>query len=175
MLLFVHASIEIKPIEDQMAAFWCLKEIRHDDVYTTKERLCKRHFEKNVRCDQNGWFVVLLPFKDTLKLEKIIRYSFKTILALEGRFQSDDNWKTEYVNCIKEYIKLGHMSFVQPIIPKYRCYYLPHLAIYKESSISTKFRVVFDASAKTNTNLFEWRIIKSTVYKRRAGFHHVKI
>ncbi|XP_062541079.1 uncharacterized protein LOC134209115 [Armigeres subalbatus] len=33
------------------------------------------------------------------------------------------------------------------------CYFLPHHAVYKESSSSTKIRVVFDASAKTTSGL----------------------
>jgi hypothetical protein len=77
----------------------------------------------------------------------------RRFLALERHFQSDDNLKIEYAKFMKEYIELGHMSIAHLPIPEERCYYIPHHAVHKESSISTKLRVVFDASAKTDTNL----------------------
>lgn len=52
-----------------------------------------------------------------------------------------------------EYITLGHMELAEHAVPENRCYYLPHHAVYKESNSSTKLRVVFNASAKTNTNV----------------------
>ena len=52
---------------------------------------------------------------------------------------------------MEEYISLGHMT---------RCdddtnegYYLPHHAVIKESSETTRVRVLFDGSAKTTTGL----------------------
>jgi len=57
---------------------------------------------------------------------------------------------------MNEYIELGHMSIVNvnpDVSMTDRHYYLPHHAVLKESSTSTKLRVVFDASAKTDTNI----------------------
>lgn len=58
------------------------------------------------------------------------------------------NLKENYNEILEEYIKLGHMSSVnnQPTDPS--AYYLPHHAVFKETSMTNKVRVVFDGSAK---------------------------
>lgn len=54
-----------------------------------------------------------------------------------------------------EYLSLGHMEIVEPeerdIYMQHN--YLPHHAVIKESSITTKLRVVFDAACKTDTGV----------------------
>lgn len=55
---------------------------------------------------------------------------------------------------MNKYQKLGHMT----LIIKYEnntvpIYYLPHHSVERPDHITTKMRVVFDASAKTSTNV----------------------
>jgi len=47
-----------------------------------------------------------------------------------------------------EYMSLGHMVEVNAEGK----YYLPHQAVIRDASLTTKLRVVFYASAKTNNN-----------------------
>jgi hypothetical protein len=69
---------------------------------------------------------------------------------MEKKFERDKDLKEEYVKFMEEYENLGHMERIQEnemeIVGK-TCY-LPHHAIRKESSTSTKLRVIFDASCK---------------------------
>jgi hypothetical protein len=59
-----------------------------------------------------------------------------------------------YSNFMKEYLELGHMELVPSgEIDKRNSCYLPHHAVIKDSSTTTKLRVVFDGSSKTSNGL----------------------
>ncbi|XP_044005480.1 uncharacterized protein LOC122850390 [Aphidius gifuensis] len=66
-----------------------------------------------------------------------------------------------YCEFMTEYESQGHMVKASPVEDHSKCYYLPHHSVIKESSTSTKLRVVFNGSQKTNTgeslndNLYE--------------------
>ena len=55
---------------------------------------------------------------------------------------------------MRKYIELGHMESVSNV-DKYaaNAYYLPHHPVIKESSTTTKLKVLFDASAKFTTGV----------------------
>ena len=57
---------------------------------------------------------------------------------------------------INEYFELGHMEPVPPEdldIPSHKVFYMPIHAVSKNTSMSTKLRIVFDASAKSSTGI----------------------
>ena len=60
-----------------------------------------------------------------------------------------------FQSVVEEYLDLGHAQ----LVPAHNLnnpsehYYLPMHGVVKESSTSTKLRVVFDASAKTSTSI----------------------
>ncbi|XP_055838413.1 uncharacterized protein LOC129906619 [Episyrphus balteatus] len=63
--------------------------------------------------------------------------------------------KEEYNKVLKEYVSLKHMSFVPPCSLNLSSphFYLPHHAVVKPDSASTKVRVVFNASASTHKEI----------------------
>lgn len=145
---------EFANVENQIAEFWRLEEIKNCNVYTIEEKRCKQHFELNVTRGEDGRFTVSLPFRDNApKLRKSYDVALCRMLLLERRFQSDTKLREEYSKFMEEYAELGHKEITQITIPNDKGYYLPHHAVRNERSTSTKLRVVFDASARTSTNV----------------------
>jgi hypothetical protein len=78
---------------------------------------------------------------------------------LERRLTKNQELRREYTKFMDEYLSLGHMQLVpggdnsyDNTSKKLICF-LPHHAVFKESSTTTKTRVVFDASAKGTTGV----------------------
>lgn len=61
--------------------------------------------------------------------------------------------KSEYVQFMRKYENLGHMEAIKFSASHNKCYFIPHHAVRNPGSSTTKFRVVFDASAKTTSNV----------------------
>ncbi|XP_070521658.1 uncharacterized protein [Cardiocondyla obscurior] len=74
--------------------------------------------------------------------------ALRRLISLERKLRLDPTLMVEYTRIINEYKELGHMSLVENFDK--HGYYMPHHAVMKASSNTTKVRVVFDASAKTN-------------------------
>ncbi|XP_075150517.1 uncharacterized protein LOC142224622 [Haematobia irritans] len=70
---------------------------------------------------------------------------------MEKKLLKDPEVKKQYDSAILEYLELGHMRKVQTHeITKTPHYYLPHHAVIKPDRVTTKLRVVFNASSPTS-------------------------
>ena len=135
--------------------FWQLEDVPQHYTKTKEEVLCEDHFTQTTRRDEHGRFIVKLPFKEnSSKLGDSICNAKKRFLCLEKKLNKDNSLKARYTAFINEFIELGHMEEVpekQIEISPEKSFYLPHHCVLKDSSTTTKLRVVFDASAKTST------------------------
>jgi hypothetical protein len=75
------------------------------------------------------------------------------LASLHRRFQRDKQFEAAYRAVIQEYLDLGHMVKITNAHPSSDGYYLPHHGVIKESSNTTKLRVVFDGSASSTTGI----------------------
>ena len=72
---------------------------------------------------------------------------------LEKRFEKNPQLKIKYCEFLNEYKELKYLSLVQNKHLVVSGFYLPHHAVMKEDSTTTKIRVVYDGSAKTSSGV----------------------
>ncbi|XP_018405645.1 PREDICTED: uncharacterized protein LOC108781997 [Cyphomyrmex costatus] len=141
-------------LSERLEKFWKLENYDSDTsrALSANDKKCEQYFEQTVTRTSSGKFVVKLPFRDAnLPIGDNREIAFKRLMHLENRFKRDDIMLERYVKFMREYIDLGHVSIVKPTLGECKgAVYLPHHGVLKESSSSTKLRVVFDASAKNN-------------------------
>jgi len=110
----------------------------------------KKFFE-TIRFD-NGRYEVALPWKSKVAKDNLRnneRLARKRLEGLNLKLDKDPNMKQLYNAVLKGYEKEGIIEEVpsSEIVSPYPTYYLPHRPVVRESSMSTKVRPVFDASA----------------------------
>lgn len=148
-----HASLSQNlniEVDKMLPIFWNLEEIPIKSVMSKGDTYCEKHFLANTVRLHNGRFCVKLPLNDSPDcLGDTYSLAKKRFLSLERRFKRNPNLKLEYSKFIDEYRQLGHLSEIQakPDIS----YFLCHHPVIKETSESTKLRVVFDASASSSS------------------------
>ncbi|XP_070155813.1 uncharacterized protein [Polyergus mexicanus] len=108
-------------LSNQLEKFWKMEEITYESQCSKEENKCEAHFVSTFNRNHEGRFIVELPIKGDKQ------------------------------HFMREYLNLNHMQEVSFDERDYKpSYYIPHHSVIKEDSITTKVRVVFDASCKTS-------------------------
>ncbi|XP_065091044.1 uncharacterized protein LOC135712003 [Ochlerotatus camptorhynchus] len=139
-------------LNETMVKFWEIEDVRLGSTLSVAEAAVEEHFKDTHARDDQGRYVVRLPFnelKDQLGDSFVMakkRYDRLMISLLRNPEK-----RMQYFELMTEYIALGHMK--QAEVVDEGGYFIPHHAVYKTSSSTTKTRVVFDASAKTTSGV----------------------
>ncbi|XP_055543758.1 uncharacterized protein LOC129729272 [Wyeomyia smithii] len=122
---------------------------------STEESACEKHFSDTTIQEKDGRFVVSLPKKESVicKLGGSKATALKRFLGIERRLMANETLRLLYTEFIHEYMLMGHMVETNAYEAKERTYYMPHHAVIKPGSTTTKLRVVFDASCATSTGI----------------------
>jgi len=114
------------------------------------------NFLQTHEINSEGRYAVELPrVKDTPLLGEYRTKAVQRFLQNERSLKRKGSL-TNFEKVLDEYIELGHTDKVpQSEVFKQlsKVYYLPVHVVFKEASLTTKIRAVFDASAKTSTGI----------------------
>lgn len=145
-------------LEFQMRKFWEIEEKAtiNKKQWSAEEKECEKFYVDTTTRGEDGRYVVRLPFKrDCASVGRSKHIAVSYLHNLEKRFRKNPGLKEKYTQCIRDYIDLGHArpaekpeNFYRRMNGEketYECFYLPHLAVIKEQSSTTKTRVVFHA------------------------------
>jgi len=100
--------------------------------------------------DDSGRYIISLPFCDPENVKSALGRSRSSALSqflrTEQRRKRDSQLKTKYDFVFQEYLELNRMRKVLPTHNS-ASYYLPHHAVLKPESTTTKLRVIFYGSS----------------------------
>ncbi|KAK3727775.1 hypothetical protein QZH41_016420, partial [Actinostola sp. cb2023] len=135
----------LKSPEPDVDRLWDLESIGIKEKETVLDT-----FEKNVTYDDNR-YCVTLPLKDKHQtLPDYYELSLARLRNLTKRLYKTPDVLKEYKKIFTEQLQNGIIEKVdreQEPFPG-QVHYLPHQAVIREDAVTTKLRVVFDASAK---------------------------
>lgn len=140
------------PISTQLQRFWEIEDVDGSTKIENPEDLeCEEHFQRTHSRDETGRYIVRLPFKRNqppqLGTNELV--ALQRIKTLTRKLEKNPAMKSLYVENLQSYIDAGHMV----VANKSSSYILVHHGVYKETSSTTKLRVVFDPNVKGSNNL----------------------
>ncbi|XP_050338255.1 uncharacterized protein LOC126764636 [Bactrocera neohumeralis] len=148
----VYPQIMLDGIRKNLASFWELEEISKEKKLSEEDRYCEELYKETTKRNEDGKYVVSLPFRKdypvNISLGSSLKIAYSQFYRNEARLSRDENLQKEYNRVLNEYVELGHMAKIHTnqTADSSNNYYLPHHAVKKEESTSTKVRVVFNAS-----------------------------
>ena len=143
--------------DDLLRKFWEIEEsTKHESNLSPEEKFVVQHFDENHCRTSDGRFIVPLPKKPHAPpLGESRTLAVRRFLCLERSLRAKGEFDA-VESVIKEYFVLKHAEPVPAAdldAPPGSVFYLPMHVVKKESSTTTKIRAVFDASAKSSSNV----------------------
>ena len=146
----IHVQTDIT-LGKQLKMFWEIEEVPQKSTLSEEEKLCEAHCASNTTRLPNGSYQVKLPHRDSMPNHwaNSCQIAISYLLSLERKMNKKSEFRKEYNDAIRKMIDADHMTKTEisseDMIPHY---FLPHHAVIKESSNTTRLRPVFNASAR---------------------------
>lgn len=138
---------------DEIRKFWEMEDICEDASLSSEDQNCIKFYHDTTTRKADGRYEVRLPIKLDLihQLGQSKSMAIAQFHNLEYKMNKNPQFANNYKEFMDEYIALNHMkpSNRNSIIE----YYLPHHAVQRAEAVTTKLRVVFNASAKSSSGL----------------------
>ena len=141
-------------LNDQIKQFWEIEEVPLLPALSSAEQECENHFQRTTSRDESGRFILRLPIKsnhDASMLGESERAARAMLFKMKTRLQTNPKFAQLYFDFLAEYEKLGHMSRLTDEDANKFCVFLPHHGVLREDKLTTKLRVVFNASSLTTS------------------------
>ncbi|XP_071578402.1 uncharacterized protein [Temnothorax nylanderi] len=150
-----HHGTILENLDLDLRRFWEIEEVPHKTHLSPEEQQCEEHFAATQSRTPEGRYVVRLPFKTgpPIDLGESRFTALASLVRSERRLLREQNKAALYREFLDEYEKLGHMTKVNDTDSQSshsQVYYIPHHAVFRESSVTTQLRVVFNASCATS-------------------------
>ncbi|XP_050315576.1 uncharacterized protein LOC126750111 [Anthonomus grandis grandis] len=136
-------------LQKTLTKFWEVEEVSVSKALSKEEIDCANIFVRTTRRNSEGRFIVTLPLKqDESTLGKSREQVEKRFYSTERRLSKNNKLRDYYVYFMPEYEELNHMSKTESCDNSHIEYFMSHHGVLREPSLTTKLRIVFDASCQ---------------------------
>lgn len=141
------SEVEEHGLDELLRSFWELQELSVERTRTIHQEECEEIFKRTHKRMADGRYQVTIPLRsDVEEIGSSRAVALHRFNQLERRFKRDPVLKGKYVEAIEELLRGDQMRLVDRP-PSGWCYHVPQHAVLR------KFRVVFDASCRTNKGI----------------------
>ncbi|XP_022902989.2 uncharacterized protein [Onthophagus taurus] len=160
--------IKTDPIANQLERFWKIEERTMDKIISAEDKKCEELFQKSITRFNDGKFMVQMPLKESPeKLGESKLSALQRLQALEKRFKGNQRFKQTYQEFMTDYNDMNMSECEEDDNGSLSMdsFYLPHHGVFNQNNQTTKLRVVFDGSAKSDSgwSLNELQYIGPTI------------
>ena len=147
----VHVTTQPQAM-DMLEKFWVQEELPKKQHLTREQAECERIFQETTTRAEDGRFVVKIPFRnDPPVLGPSRQTAVRRWRGAEHRLAKNPELQEQYHKVWEDHIQQGHMELVPKPDPKEdEATYLPHHPVVRKEAVTTKTRIVLDASCKTD-------------------------
>ncbi|XP_052743984.1 uncharacterized protein LOC128199256 [Bicyclus anynana] len=149
----IFCAITNERLDSSLRKFFEVEEIPKpkNKFLSPEEQECEEIYKNTTQRDSQGRYIVALPFKsDPNMLGDASQHALTRFRILERKLELSPNLRTEYNSIFQEYIEQNYLA---PIKHKSDIQYvIPHLCVRREDKVSSKIRLVLDASSKSVEN-----------------------
>lgn len=154
---FESASEEVCCDVDQtIKRFWeiesCGTDVYDSKIYTQNDNVALKKVEESISYESTTCrYKIGVPWKDNRpKLPSNRETAISRLCSTERKLKKDEFIQREYQQTIEAYIAKGYLRHVKADEkPPPEVWYLPHFPVIRMDKTTTKVRIVFDCSART--------------------------
>ncbi|XP_043062753.1 uncharacterized protein LOC122319488 [Drosophila yakuba] len=147
-----HADLDM-----MVRSFMEMDSIQPNQALLDASDPTERHFAATHKRSTDGVYVVEYPFKEKAPpIDSTLPQAINRFFSLERKFRRYPELKQQYEAFLDDYLQHGHMEQLTSAEVEESpdtCFYLPHHAVIKLDSLTTKCRVVFDGSGKDSSGV----------------------
>ncbi|XP_018904396.2 uncharacterized protein [Bemisia tabaci] len=153
-LITTPGSGESANTDTLLRKFWEIEETptkvpAHPDDVIAETMFKEQHYRL-----PSGCYVVPILLRECAPpLGDSKTHALQRLHSMERRLEKSSVLSTRYADFLDEYESLTHMEPVALENHGKAAYYIPHHAVFREDSTTTKLRVVFDASQKSRSGI----------------------
>ncbi|XP_045762059.1 uncharacterized protein LOC123865222 [Maniola jurtina] len=145
-------AITNERLDNSLRNFFELEDVPSpkSNFLSTEEQECEDIYKNTTERDSHGRYIVALPFKsDPSVLGNASLNAEKRFNYLERKLEKSPSLRDAYNNIIDEYLEKDYLSPVTQTRSDVQ-YVIPHHGVQRDDKVSTKVRIVLDASAVEN-------------------------